>query len=330
VIESVRFTNFKVLRDAELKLGPFNILVGPNGSGKSTVFKALQSIKKPEGIPVGLLRTVGVSTDSTVTIDSLWLAGQNQKIPFTITWDAQTAHVTSSRKPVPHTQSAPFFDSTQIFALEPSKTAATVQLQPKTVLGMDGANLAGALDNLRDISEESFESLKQELRQWLPEFDSILFDTPSPGQRSFKLRQAVSKEAIRSTDLSEWTIIALALLYIAHNPSSPKVICLEEPDRGLHPRLLRDLRDALYRLSYPTQFGIRRESVQVIATTHSPYFLDLFKDHPEEIIIAEKQPDATAKFKSLADDKQLIEIIGDAPLGEVWYSGILGGVPIRK
>ena len=164
----------------------------------------------------------------------------------------------------------------------------------------------------------------------MPEFESIVFDTPVQGHRSFKLRQTVSKEAIRSKDLSEGTLIALALLYIAHNPTSPKVICLEEPDRGLHPRLLRDLRDALYRLTYPDQFGIKREPVQVIATTHSPYFLDLFKDHPEEIIIAEKQPDATAKFKSLADDEELIDIIGDAPLGEVWYSGILGGVPIRK
>lgn len=329
MIESIQFKNFKVLRHAELKLRPFNIIVGPNGSGKSTVFKALEALKNP-GQPAEFLRTVGVPQNLAVQVETKWSIADKQNVSLIAMWEANAFHITNNGKRVQPHQVTHFFGSTQVFALDPAKTSATVQLQPNTLLTKDGANLAGALDNLRDISEEAFEALKVELRQWLPEFDSILFETPSPGQRSFKLRQSVSKQAIRSTDLSEGTLIALALLYIAHNPSSPKVVCLEEPDRGLHPRLLRDLRDSLYRLSYPDQFGIKREPVQVIATTHSPYFLDLFKDHPEEIVIAEKQPDATAKFKSLADDKELMEIIGDAPLGEVWYSGILGGVPIRK
>jgi predicted ATPase len=96
----------------------------------------------------------------------------------------------------------------------------------------------------------------------------------------------------------------------------------------LHPRLLRELRDALYRLSFPSDFGIKRAPVQVVVTTHSPFFLDLFKDHPEQVIIAEKKNDGTATFKNLSDDKELRELIGDAPLGEVWYSGVLGGVPV--
>ncbi len=91
---------------------------------------------------------------------------------------------------------------------------------------------------------------------------------------------------------------------------------------------MRELRDALYRLAFPSDFGIKRDPVQVVVTTHSPFFLDLFKDHPEQVIIAEKQKDGTATFKNLSDDKELRELIGDAPLGEVWYSGVLGGVPV--
>jgi len=123
-------------------------------------------------------------------------------------------------------------------------------------------------------------------------------------------------------------LLALALLTIVHQPDVPTLIGLEEPDRGLHPRLLRELRDALYRLSFPADFGINRPPIQVVITTHSPLFLDLFKDHPEQVITAEKGADGSATFKNLSDDAQLREIIGDAPLGEVWYSGILGGVPV--
>ena len=54
--------------------------------------------------------------------------------------------------------------------------------------------------------------------------------------------------------------------------------------------------------------------------------LDLFRDHPEEIVIAEKVG-LEAKFTRLSDRADLEEILGDAPLSEVWYSGVLGGVP---
>ena len=86
------------------------------------------------------------------------------------------------------------------------------------------------------------------------------------------------------------------------------------------------MRDALYRLSYPESFGEKRDPVQVSATTHSPYMLDLFRDHPEEVVIAEKLDD-NVKFERLTDRPDFEQIMQDTPLGEAWYSGILGGVP---
>jgi predicted ATPase len=141
------------------------------------------------------------------------------------------------------------------------------------------------------------------------------------------MRQKASGKVISAPLVSQGTLLSLALLTIVHQPNPAVIIGLEEPDRGLHPRLLRELRDALYRLSFPGDFGIKRNPVQVVVTTHSPFFLDLIKEHPEQVIIAEKLADGTATFKNLSDDKEIKEIIGDAPLGEVWYSGILGGVP---
>jgi predicted ATPase len=104
------------------------------------------------------------------------------------------------------------------------------------------------------------------------------------------------------------------------------VVCLEEADRGIHPRLLRDVRDALYRLCYPANFGLKRESVQIVATTQSPFFLDLFRDHPEEVVIANKKG-RSATFSRLSDLPDAREIIAGGSLGDLWFSGILGGVP---
>ncbi len=49
MITQLKFQNFKALKDAELKLGMFNVIVGPNGSGKSSVLQALEALAEPNG-----------------------------------------------------------------------------------------------------------------------------------------------------------------------------------------------------------------------------------------------------------------------------------------
>jgi predicted ATPase len=212
------------------------------------------------------------------------------------------------------------------FSLDASAIARPTQLIPDIELQPDGSHLAGVLDHLRDHDPEKFEALSEELGRWLPEFDRILFDTPTTGHRSFMLRTRKGRHAIPASDLSQGTLFALTLLTLAYLPEPPPLICLEEPDKGIHPRLLRRVQDALYRLSYPESCGETRQPVQVLATTHSPYFLDLFKDHPDEIVLAQKVG-MEARFERLSDRPDIDEILEGAPLGEIWYSGILGGVP---
>jgi hypothetical protein len=68
----------------------------------------------------------------------------------------------------------------------------------------------------------------------------------------------------------------------------------------------------LYRLSYPADYGHARAPVQVIATTHSPHLLDLFRDHPEEIVIADKHGRA-ATFARLSDRPDLEALLAIEP-----------------
>lgn len=222
-----------------------------------------------------------------------------------------------------------FLQRARGFSLDANEIARPIQLQPDMELQRSGLNLAGVLDRLRDKNPERFEALNHELTRWIPEFDRVLFETYPNSQRGIALRTREGAHMIKAGDLSQGTLIALALLTIAYLPKPPSIVCLEEPDHGLHPRLLRDVKDAIYRLAYPEGAKENREPVQVIATTHNPYFLDLFREHPEEIVIAEKVG-LEGKFSRLSDRKDLDEILGDAPLSEVWYSGVLGGVPVTK
>jgi hypothetical protein len=71
---------------------------------------------------------------------------------------------------------------------------------------------------------------------------------------------------------------------------------------------------------------LARPPVQVVTTTHSPYFIDLFREHPEEIVISQRHGTA-AVFERLADRADLPELLREGSLGDMWFSGILGGVP---
>ena len=330
MIESVRFQNFQVLRDTTLSLGRFTLIVGPNGSGKSTAMQALQAAANPNRFRYYSVATVGPSL-GIVEIILQWgnpYAGMTTRVQ----WNSDgyfRSHTNSQGVVLPEVDSPLLNEKlarVRVYALDANAIAANTPLNPDVELYPDGAQLVVVLDQLRDRDPERFEALNEELGRWLPEFDRILFDTPGQGTRAFLLRTHQGHHAIRAVDLSQGTLFALAILTLAYLPDPPSMVCLEEPDRGIHPRLLREVQDALYRLSYPENFGEERGPVQVLATTHSPYFLDLFKDHPEEIVIAQKVGQE-ARFERLSDRPDIDEILGDAPLGEVWYSGILGGVP---
>ncbi len=335
MLESIQFHNFKALRDTTLPLGQFTLIVGPNGSGKSTALQGLQALQGPRNQRFSQLATAGIPLEAqtAVEVTARWakpIAGALSKVVwgqsggYTDKHTDRTGHRTLD---TPDRNSlAAYVNRVRVYSLDARSMSQPVGLNPQMELDSSGRSLAGVLDRLRDEAPERFEALNEEFARWLPEFDQILFDTPSPGNRGIKLRTTQGQHAIAAADVSQGTLLALAILTLAYLPEPPSIVGLEEPDRGIHPRLLRDVRDALYRLAYPDQFGEEREPVQVIATTHSPYMLDLFRDRPEEVVIAHKEGQE-ARFERLSDRPDVDQILQDAHLGDLWYSGVLGGVP---
>lgn len=332
MIESVQFKNFKALRDATLPLGRFTLIVGPNGSGKSTAVQALKIANSPSQYNYHQIATAGLSGTGAPMVEVIinWSGKSKTLLQWPPGGTGGVGFVDPQGSPLPHSERQinllKWLNGVRVYSLEPKEIAREMQLIPQAELQSNGAHLVIVLDRLRDQYPERFDSLNEALGQWIPEFDRILFETPIQGYRAFLLRTRKGLHRIPAAELSQGTLLALTMLTLAYLPDPPTMVCLEEPDRGLHPRLLRNVQEALYRLAYPENFGEDREPVQVIATTHSPYFLDLYRDHPEEVVIAEKTEQGT-QFKRLSDHPYLDEILRDSHLGEIWYTGILGGVP---
>ncbi len=333
MIESALFQNFKALRDTTLPLSRFTLIVGPNASGKSTALQALQAAGDMGKLDFDKTATAGLPLNKSTTVEVVlrWAEPYEEMTTHSI-WRSDwtpSFEVYQNESPYEGPFELPFYsvlNAIRIYSFDAAAISEGALLKPDTTLDSNGGKLAVVLDQLHNRESERFERLNDEMGRWLPEFDRILFDTPGKGRRGLLLRTREGHFQIPASELSQGTLLALAILTLAYIPDPPPIVCLEEPDRGIHPRLLREVQDAMYRLSYPENYGEKRDPVQVIATTHSPYFLDLFKDHPEEVVIADKLG-LDVRFERLSDRPDIDEILGDTQLGDAWYSGVLGGVP---
>jgi predicted ATPase len=338
LIESIHFKNYKGLRDSVLKLNQLTLLIGPNGSGKSSALNVLKNLItnfSKEDVTAGTLID---ETYPGYQIKVTWKSPSKVTAVITKTYFSSQSSgerhewFHANENPLAKTEITIFhrlLEQVRIFSFNAASIAAPTPLRPEIFLQENGADLPGVLDNLRDSHPERFEALNEELGSWFPEFDRLLFETPERGKRGIKLRTRTGKHEIPAKNLSDGTLIGLAILTLAYLPQPPLLVGIEEPDRGLHPRLLRQVAAAIYRLAYPNEFGDKRDPVQVIVTTHSPYMVDLFREHPENIILANKL-EGNVRFERLSDLPNIEEILQDSHLGDLWYSGILGGVPAES
>ncbi|MEO6245579.1 MAG: AAA family ATPase [Opitutaceae bacterium] len=328
VIASIAFRNFKALRNTRVALTPFNLVIGPNGSGKTSLMEAMQRLRTLSKLPLseasavqreggpeiefrferpyeGLVAKLGCVSD--VLCDSLRIEPRTAP-----NWPELRATIGTIRN----------------YVLDHRTMAEPARRSEGAELHGSGGNLAAVLFQLRAEAPDAFAALTAELLRILPEFQAIELDQSGDEHVTLSLRLA-ENGSVPADGLSQGILYLLGVLTLAFDPTPPFALCIEEPDRGMHPRMLREIRDALYRLSYPESFGSKRRAVQVVATTHSPYFIDLFRDHPEEVVISQKKGRA-AEFGRLSDRGDLRELLSEGSLGDMWFSGILGGVPEER
>lgn len=120
--------------------------------------------------------------------------------------------------------------------------------------------------------------------------------------------------AVPATRLSDGTLRYLCLLAILCHPSPPPLVCIEEPELGLHPDVLPNLSKLLVEAS---------ARCQLIITTHSEVLVDQFTENPNSVIVAEKEDKGTQLTR--LDNEQLKPWLEKYRLGDLWTRGDIGG-----
>lgn len=121
-------------------------------------------------------------------------------------------------------------------------------------------------------------------------------------------------ELIPATRLSDGTLRYLSLLAILLHPSPPPLVCIEEPELGLHPDILPTIGELLIDASQRTQ---------LVVTTHSDALVSALSEVPESIVVCE--PGENGSQLRRLDREALSEWLSRYSLGEMWRMGEIGG-----
>jgi hypothetical protein len=215
-------------------------------------------------------------------------------------------------------------------ANEMTGTSFLEEEQPR--MASDGAFLASTLAWMKGAAEEELDQLTKELARIVPGVKRIRTLRERVTERRFQKMTVDGQPIWRPKDetvlgdrfeiefddgtsvpadlLSEGTVLALGLLTKIHEPERPRLVLLDDIDRGLHieaqARFVEVLRD-LQKLD---------ENLQIVCTTHSPYLLDRFE--PSEVRMLALDANRQTRVLPLMEHPEFEKWKFGTQTGELW------------
>jgi predicted ATPase len=185
--------------------------------------------------------------------------------------------------------------------LQSARQDAFIPQYPETVppLAGDANNLSAFLYALYQVRPEDLDAIIETMIDFIELPQSLLVDHDAErgGQTAryrFVEQPFGENRLIPPESMSDGTIRLLAHLALLLADRSVTLACLEEPDNGLHPRLMLYLADIFRQAVEPLDTGGNEvpSSPQIIVTTHSPDFMDCFDLEAEaeylQVYVAER------------------------------------------
>jgi len=156
------------------------------------------------------------------------------------------------------------------------------------------------------------DSILSHLKDLSETFSDIL--TPLASGIHMDLNLVADGRSVPATRLSDGTLRYLCLLAILCDPEPPPLICIEEPELGLHPDIIGKLAELLIEASTRTQ---------LIVTTHSDILVEALTETPESVVVCEKHDGKTEMHRLTKGEVE--PWVDKYRLGELWLRGGIGG-----
>lgn len=332
----------------EIELQPLNVLIGPNASGKSNFIEVFRLLRALPDNPAQVIR------DGGGVAEWLWKGGEPNpigeidvkigKIPYCLKfakvgyqWAITYEDVKLKSHAKPLIRETNYQSEESIWNRLKHKSDTASLAQNLSSIGIYKEWNSGRFSPIRSAQRPDLPG--RPLREDLSNFGLLLNNLP------FRIKQQITEqlkeiygdveEVITQIDggtvqtfiqekglssstplirVSDGTLRYLFLLTLLNQPELPPLLCIEEPESGLHPDVIHIVAKLLIEASKRTQ---------LIVTTHSDILVSALSDIPESILVCEKFPSGTQLFR--LDPEQWKVWLEKYSLGELWRRGDLGG-----
>jgi len=183
-------------------------------------------------------------------------------------------------------------------------------------LSKAGHNLSLVTQFLYEHHPKVFKQILTKLSTCLPSIQNVVAKTTEEGRVLLKFQDSAFKDPFLARYVSDGSLKMFAYLILLNEPSPYPLLCVEEPEHHLYPKLLYELAEE-FRV-YSLRGG------QVFVSTHSPDFLNAVE--LDEIFWLVKK----AGYTTIQRAKE-VEVVsnlvkgGDKP-GWLWKKGLFTGV----
>ena len=185
---------------------------------------------------------------------------------------------------------------------------------PEDRLLRGASNLAAVVNQVENWGK--WQEFNELLKRFFPRFER-LSTWVFGGTVQLRLHETGFDTPIPATRISDGTLRFIAMLALLLSPEPPPLVCIEEPELGLHPDAVALMAEVLAEAS---------ERMQLVVTTHSDALVSALTSRPSAIIACERPGDATI-LRRLDPERLAHWLEDDYGLGDLWRMGALGANP---
>ena len=192
------------------------------------------------------------------------------------------------------------------FNIANDKIRKSVPIEQEPILHEDAGNLSSVLFYLMTEHRTAFNELQQHLRSVIPGFKGLTVKARGgPGEVIAFWQESGIDQELSLADLSDGILRLICWICLCVQPNPPSLICIDEPDQGVHPRTLPVLAALFEKAS---------ERTQILLATHSSYFLTQFDI--SQIAVMRKE-NGEAKFIKPGNSQVLKDMLNDFGSDEI-------------
>lgn len=185
-------------------------------------------------------------------------------------------------------------------------------------LSREGENLALVTQYLYEHKRDVFDAILTKMAKRVPGISKVEAKTSEEGRILLRFQDGAFKDPFLARYVSDGTIKMFAYLVLLYDPSPHPLLCVEEPENQLYPKLLYELAEEFS--AYASKGG------QVFISTHSPDFLNAVELDSVFWLAKDKESGVT-RVERAKDDKQIAAFMAEGDkMGYLWKQGFFGGV----